>query len=441
MGAKRLGLTSKALQVLLTRIGSASSGTKSKLFERFVRDVQRPSLLQDKLSRSDEQPQRMLRLVSIDMGIKNLAFCDAEVSFPAAKTNTGDRDRLNSTVNVLRWKKIDLMHGNYKESCRDATEDAEANTNVAEDDADQFSPAVLSQTAYRVITEEVLSVNPDIVLIEKQRWRSGGGSAVQQWTLRVNSLEAMFWAILETLKREQRSCGPVGNFTDTQEPWQTYAVDPKRVGQYWLSQHARALEERDQETLAVDMSKLSNVVEEADDLEEEEKNGKAKKKPSRSKAEKSAKIAVLRSWLVNDTMSTLPSTPSETPHISFNIAADAEGPLQALLPKNKGTRRKKSSKATKDAELTEELPATEIKKLDDITDCFLQAAAWIAWESNRVQLMGAPFDMFKDGKIDLTRTPHKPLTEGEIDTVKLMKRLGDFEFSFEVPESSDPFRR
>ena len=202
MGAKRLGLTSRALQVLLTRIGSASSGTKSKLFERFVRDVQRPSPLQDKLNRSDEQPQRMLRLVSIDMGIKNLAFCDAEVSLPAAKTNAGDR--LNSTMNILRWKKIDLMHGNYKESCRDATEDAEANTNVAEDDADQFSPAVLSQTAYRVITEEVLSVNPDIVLIEKQRWRSGGGSAVQQWTLRVNSLEAMFWAILETLKREQR---------------------------------------------------------------------------------------------------------------------------------------------------------------------------------------------------------------------------------------------
>jgi len=27
------------------------------------------------------------------------------------------------------------------------------------------------------------------------------------------------------------------------------------------------------------------------------------------------------------------------------------------------------------------------KKLDDVTDCFLQAAAWVSWEANRMQLI------------------------------------------------------
>ena len=259
----------------------------------------------------------------------------------------------------------------------------------------------------------MLSVNPDIILIEKQRWRTGGGSAVQQWTVRVNTLEAMLWAILETFKRREQARNPGGKFCDRQDTYQTYAVDPKRVGQYWLSQHARALAEKDEEALAADTSTLSNVVEGPDYVD---KGGrKVKKKPSRSKAEKSAKIAVLRSWLADDTMSTLPSTPYSMPHISFNIDTSAEATRQALLSRDKATRKKRSSEAANDTELIKGLPATEIKKLDDITDCFLQAAAWVAWESNRLELQA----MFGANK-----TMGQPsMDEGQI--LKMIELLGD----------------
>lgn len=317
------------------------------------------------------------------MGIRNLAFCDAEVVYPDVRS-TRELD-LDATMKVLRWKKIDLVsdtqdHGMQPSSSNvDSLEDAE-------DEVNQYSPSVLSKTAYRLITEEVLSVNPDIILIEKQRWRSGGGSAVQQWTVRVNTLEAMLWAILETLRTTSGHTKKGG----AQRDYRVYAVDPKRVGQYWLSRHARALEERDEEALAADVSALSNTIEESDDAEDEG-GAISKKKPSRSKAEKSAKIALLRSWLADTQMSTNLSTPSSTPQISFTIAPGAEPTRQALLPKLTAPQRKRKAKtsgtAAQGVQLVEDMPITEIKKLDDITDCFLQAAAWVAWELNRVQLM------------------------------------------------------
>lgn len=92
-------------------------------------------------------------------------------------------------------------------------------------------------------------------------------------------------------------------------------------------------------------------------------------------------------------MSTLPSTSSSTPRITFSINPDAAATRAALLPATVASRRKKSPKtAVKSAETTDDIPATEIKKLDDITDCFLQAAAWVAWESNRLQLLAVGGD-------------------------------------------------
>ena len=34
-----------------------------------------------------------------------------------------------------------------------------------------------------------------------------------------------------------------------------------------------------------------------------------------------------------------------------------------------------------------------MKKIDDVTDCFLQAAAWVAWEGNRVEILESEWDV------------------------------------------------
>lgn len=386
MAPKKLAVTSKALQALLTRIGSASSGTKSTLLARFQRDVQQPGFFNRQHGRATNEGMQSdkLRIVSIDMGIKNLAFCDAEISRASL-----DKQDFSAHMHVLRWKKLDLMGSPASKASPSSTEDDGAE-DAADEEGDQFSPSALSKTAHRLIVEEILSANPDRILIERQRWRSGGGSAVQQWTVRVNTLEAMLWAVLETVKQ---GGGLPLTSNDNRRPgvsshgYQVYAVDPKRVGQYWLGQHARALHERNADAALA----LSNDVETSSHLNEPSEPAKKPNPPSRSKAEKSAKIALLRSWLASSPLSTSPSTPPSMPSINFTIAPAAEATLQALLPKTKtkAVRRKKAAEMGGADELVEEIPVAEIKKLDDVADCFLQAAAWVAWEGGRGQLLAS----------------------------------------------------
>ncbi len=74
MAPKAAKITVKALQGLLTRIGSASSGSKDLLRHRFDHDIRTSRLFGLKLewaARQRPDSDKKLRIVSIDMGIKN----------------------------------------------------------------------------------------------------------------------------------------------------------------------------------------------------------------------------------------------------------------------------------------------------------------------------------------------------------------------------------
>lgn len=396
MAPKIQTVTAKALQSLLVRIGAASSGTKASLEERFRRDVVKPRLFTRRpgweLSRPTDEK---IRVVSIDMGIKNLAFCEAEVSYPV-------KGSLNATMEVLRWEKVDLAPGardvEAQITQRNTTEPGDVD---ADEDIDPYSLGVLSNTAYGLVKETILSGAPDVILIEKQRWRSGGGSAVQQWTLRVNTLEGMLWAVLKTLYAERLAILQKESKGLDQEKnnglYDVFSVDPKRVGYYWLGQSAQHLAGE-----ASAFSPFAAAVAGRADLPDEAETPSPKL--SRSKAEKKAKIALLRSWLTASPASTAPTTCKMTPTISFKIGTKAESTYQALCFPSKSTRSSSGSKKNQksSSNSTEESPdsiadgisAVQMKKLDDVTDCFLQAAAWVSWESNRVQLR----DVWRRGK-------------------------------------------
>ena len=309
------------------------------------------------------------------MGIKNLAFCEVDISYPA-------KNSLNATMEVLRWEKIDLGP-----ATRDITshlpepQEIKEGATDAEEDLDPYSVGVLSRTAYGLVKKTILSGAPDVILIEKQRWRSGGGSAVQQWTLRVNTLEGMLWAVLETfyterLLAQQKEKAPKKKLYDV------FSVDPKRVGNYWLGQSAQSL--------AKDESNTSTQADAEGASEGPDDDASSKKKVSRFKAEKKAKIALLRSWLSVSSPSTTATTSETTPTISFNIGPHAEATRKALCSPTKTVRAKKreveAASAANLKNTAADVAPVEIKKLDDITDCFLQAAAWVSWESNRLQL-------------------------------------------------------
>ncbi|KAH7094717.1 mitochondrial resolvase Ydc2 [Paraphoma chrysanthemicola] len=364
-------VTAKALQALLARIGSASSGTKDVLQARFRRDVVAQHLFAlPSSTKGDPHKQhgKKLRIVSIDMGIKNLAFCDVEMEY------SGD-DSMNPTLDIIRWDKLNLLDTNYDldHSQSELRNSLYVKDRVkdAEDEQDPYSLPVLSRTAYTFLRKSVLEVSPDIILIERQRWRSGGSSAIQQWTVRVNTLEAMLWAILNTLNLEQSATSRGVKGAVTQSQYGVHGVDPKRVGQYWLGQQSKARAERPafhEDALNVDVNQI--------------------KKEARSKAEKKAKIAILRSWFSTKPASTQPSTPASAPILSFTVGLGATAALNALSLPSAKTRRKK--KADIDDQVVEKgLPVVaekDLKKLDDITDSCLQVAAWVAWESTRRQL-------------------------------------------------------
>ncbi|KAI4610904.1 hypothetical protein J4E80_007933 [Alternaria sp. BMP 0032] len=370
MAPKPRTVTAKALQTLLVHIGAPSSGTKAVLQERFRRDIGISHL-------SKNQPtwpksgaaNKKLRIMSIDMGIKNLAFCEAEVSYPL-------KDSLDADMKVLRWEKTNLteapgdeIQGEKKSSRKDKT--AKQSPEGADEASDMYSADALSKTAYSLIKNTILAGSPDIILIEKQRWRSGGGSAVQQWTLRVNTLEGMLWAVLQTIYAQRLEKG--ASAPTAAKLYEVFSADPKRVGQYWLTRAAGRLAEGDEDVVKPNEGNENEAA-------------TPKKTLSRSKAEKKVKIALLRSWLTATPASTASVTQDTVPGITFSFAPDAESTRQALLSLSTSKRRKKAKDETDDVLPAAAVAGSALKKLDDVTDCFLQAAAWVSWESNRLQL-------------------------------------------------------
>lgn len=136
------------------------------------------------------------------MGIRNLAYCQILVP-----------EMQNSRLIIETWNRVDVARNRG---------DIEQDTGVKE----SFDPATYSQHAYDLITNLVLKNpihSPQTILIERQRFRSMGGAAVQEWTLRVNMLEAMLYAVLKTL--------------DAQGSWKgvVMPVAPSKVAKFWLN--------------------------------------------------------------------------------------------------------------------------------------------------------------------------------------------------------------
>lgn len=381
MPPKPRPVTAKALQALLTRIGSVSSGTKDVLQTRLRRDLTQPRLCKlrpDWEARQKKDWGRKLRIVSIDMGIKNLAYCDVEVDYE-------DGDAMKPKMDIIRWDKLNLVDAT-RDLRRPFSHPTLTIEEMAPADEDPYSLYVLSETAYWFIKKQVLAVSPDIILIERQRWRSASSAAIQQWTVRVNTLEAMLWAVLESIRTERKIVGQRAKDEGAHKRhYEIWGVDPKRVGQYWLGQHARArAEEQEEAVLALAMHELGDRT---------SSKTTAKKIP-RSKAEKKAKIALLRAWLSTEPASTAVSTPDSAPTISFTIGQAAIRAREALCLPTIAQPRKKKAKVGEDsvkATIEDDEKKKDMNKLDDITDCCLQAAAWVAWESNRLQL----YDVWK----------------------------------------------
>lgn len=165
-----------------------NGGTKPVLATRLTNELQTPLLR--KLP--SNTPHRIL---SIDMGIRNLALCLVRI-------------HSSKLPQITNWNRVTVTQ---KPTLDDSSP------------SESFEPIEYAEKAYKIIKSSLETYKPHTILIERQRYRSAGSSAVQEWTVRVNMLESMFHAILYTMKMEHK--------------WEfdVFSVSPRKVTQLWLA--------------------------------------------------------------------------------------------------------------------------------------------------------------------------------------------------------------
>ncbi|KAI9785709.1 MAG: hypothetical protein M1839_008726 [Geoglossum umbratile] len=260
---------------------------------------------------------KAVRVLSIDMGIRNLAYCifDIPPSSPPRKEHANPP----AIPLLIAWKRVAI-------SPRPSTPPPESTKET-------FEPHAYASLAYLLLMQTLLPYVPTLVLIERQRHRSAGSSAVQEWTMRVNMFEGMLYAVLRTLQAEGRWNGLVRG------------VMPGKVGAFWVGGLGK---------------------------------GTAKTAKWRNKT---AKIDLLGGWLEagGDGVLTV-------------VTEEARQTAGAFLDrwKGKGKRRKVEPqpivKAETDA-VTNSGMEERLSKLDDLADCLLQGLAWVRWEENRLKIL------------------------------------------------------
>lgn len=322
LAATLLKFKSTQLKQLAFLCGVKSSGRKAELAERL-------GTIAD--ARLAERPAKKGQLIlSIDLGIRNLGFSLLAPSAPSVSYSD------LSAADLRRAPRIHLHAWQRREVLEPESETTPL-------DPERFSPASLAIAADRLVRRDLLPLKPTHVLIERQRWRSGGAAAIQEWTVRVNTLEAMLHASLRTLRELGHWDGEI------------MSVAPDRVTRFWPSPSTLLGAE---ETSLKTRGNLSSkgVV------------GKTRKEAKAQQSSKKHKIGVLTSWLTQDESIIMPAN-SDT--------EDAVKQFRAML-----TRVRRSKVAQQD--LAREAGA---RKLDDLTDCLLQGVAWLKWQENQALLL------------------------------------------------------
>lgn len=342
--------TSTAIRQALFSIGCRTTGTKDLLLKR----------LQWEASKVPAPRLQKHRIISIDMGIRNLAFAVCDVRSEKLTVHHWTRMALDKT----------LPSDQGVDGERQDNAPSSSSTSVVDPDPlDPYHPAQLSQTATGLI-HWLLKYDPDTILIERQRHRSGGGSAVQEWTVRVNSLESMIWSGLRMWASRP----------DSQRNIEIHGVNPASIAQFW---------DRDRDGSPLDVDSQSTF----DTSDDGVKDGPSKEKApkGRRKIEKKDKIAVAATWadLSNSAAKIVAdqSVNATFPNEGFSIdfegqAAEMRDAFLARL-RGKSTRSKKSTFASDSSDASTASLVLDKNKLDDLADCLLQAGAWVIWQSNR----------------------------------------------------------
>lgn len=186
------------LKQIATACGLRVTGTRGDIISRLV---------EARASWQAKAPRP--RLLSVDLGVRNFAIAlmtpsDAQPPSGAVQSIGGDVGGRQPVIADLHaWERIELV--------------------PPDADASYFAPDRMATMAWDLLENKILPLEPTHIVMERQRSRTMSGANVQEWTLRVNSLEAMLHAMLKIL-------GVTGRWKGTLQ-----SITPTSATQFWLA--------------------------------------------------------------------------------------------------------------------------------------------------------------------------------------------------------------
>jgi cruciform cutting endonuclease 1 len=329
-----------SLQSLCASCGLKKSGTKAALVQRLS------------LAAKHFQPlPPNTRVLSIDLGLKNFAFSLLSPAPPPPRTRKAPSStppNLISPVHLHAWHRLDL-------TLPSSTPDEQPKEEVPEEEGgDGFSPATLSALTVDLVKSHLLPLRPTHVLIERQRFRTGGAAAIFEWTLRVNTLEAMLHAVFAAL----RGGVDVDMDVDRVGMVRVDSVLPRRVAGFLFPDGLVPPPE------VVQVAGANSLTGQG--------KGKGKGKGANGAYQllKKGKVDVLGTWLKEGRM-VIPETGQAREMVGLFL----EG-LAARGQRKRGRKSKEEKDAVDDI----------LTKMDDLSDAVLQGVVWLQWQRNLERL-------------------------------------------------------
>ncbi|KAL8733374.1 MAG: hypothetical protein Q9166_002198 [cf. Caloplaca sp. 2 TL-2023] len=357
------------LQAIALATGINSSGTKAAISSQIQDGLSQfhntlPSAPSNSRGAQRQQQRKdEYNTFSIDMGIRNLAYCQLVLPPSWLHHNSSSSPPTTPvTPTLLHWARIDVSKP--ADTQPPTTIATKQNASAKE----SFTPSTYAPHAHTFLATHILPHNPTHILIERQRFRSMGGAAVQEWTLRVNMFEAMLYATLHAYSALGLWKGEI------------VPIIPNKVNKYWIDGEdhlykrkgalTRDVESKnDDVSIAIQKRKATKTtVRETSRVEDglalEVEAGEFESKNDRSRAinnSKPQKMLLVREILKS--------------RAGFNLAGEAKEVGEMVIGNaegKRGTKRKNGRGREKG-----------LGKFDDLADCLLQGLAWVKWEENK----------------------------------------------------------
>ena len=207
------------LHRLAASLGCPSSGNKTVRINSIQRSLQQATRGSRDANNED------LSIISIDMGIRNLAYCHITSPMPATALTSGPL-----SVRLEAWQRVSIGKAPSNGSTVSAKPKKKVvafEPSIITTEKESFEPIDYAGYAYTFLRGIMDQHKPTHILIERQRFRSGGQAAVQEWTIRVGVFEGMLYAVLRTLAEQKlHECEVV-------------PILPVQVNQYWMAEPSK----------------------------------------------------------------------------------------------------------------------------------------------------------------------------------------------------------